>query len=198
MSELLLIRHGETEWSRSGQHTSWTDLPLTARGEEQARELGPLLAGRTVALTLVSPMGRARRTAELAGLTRTEVEPDLGEWDYGGYEGVRTADIHRTRPEWFLFTDGVPPGPEGHPGESPEEVGARADRVLDRLAPRLQADDGDVALVGHAHFLRVLTARRLGLPASAGALFTFETGAVGVLGTEHDRPAVVAWNTRTP
>ncbi|MEU7482547.1 histidine phosphatase family protein [Streptomyces sp. NPDC042319] len=198
MSELLLIRHGETEWSRSGQHTSWTDLPLTARGEEQARELGPLLAGRTVALTLVSPMGRARRTAELAGLTRTEVEPDLGEWDYGGYEGVRTADIHRTRPEWFLFTDGVPPGPEGHPGESPEEVGARADRVLARLAPRLQADDGDVALVGHAHFLRVLTARRLGLPASAGALFTFETGAVGVLGTEHDRPAVVAWNTRTP
>ncbi|MFI9030450.1 histidine phosphatase family protein [Streptomyces sp. NPDC053560] len=198
MSELLLIRHGETEWSRSGQHTSWTDLPLTARGEEQARELGPLLAGRTVALTVVSPMGRARRTAELAGLTRTEVDPDLGEWDYGGYEGVRTADIHRTRPEWFLFTDGVPPGPEGHPGESPEEVGARADRVLDRLAPRLQADDGDVALVGHAHFLRVLTARRLGLPPSAGALFTFETGAVGVLGTEHDRPAVVAWNTRTP
>ncbi|MGI5468576.1 histidine phosphatase family protein [Streptomyces sp. CA-132043] len=198
MSELLLIRHGETEWSRSGQHTSWTDLPLTARGEEQARELGPLLAGRTVALTLVSPMGRSRRTAELAGLTRTEVDPDLGEWDYGGYEGVRTADIHRTRPDWFLFTDGVPPGPEGHPGESPEEVGARADRVLARLAPRLRADDGDVALVGHAHFLRVLTARRLGLPASAGALFTFETGAVGVLGTEHDRPAVVAWNTRTP
>ncbi|POX36705.1 histidine phosphatase family protein [Streptomyces sp. Ru73] len=199
MSELLLIRHGETEWSRSGQHTSWTDLPLTGRGEEQARELGPLLAGRKVGLTLVSPMARARRTAELAGLTRFEVEPDLMEWDYGAYEGVCTVDIHRTRPEWFLFTDGVPPGPEGHPGESPEEVGARADRVLARLAPRLAADgDGDVALVGHAHFLRVLTARRLGLPASAGALFTFETGAVGVLGTEHDRPAVVAWNTRTP
>ncbi|WP_030618312.1 histidine phosphatase family protein [Streptomyces sclerotialus] len=198
MSELLLIRHGETEWSRSGQHTSWTDLPLTERGEEQAREVGPLLTGRTVALTLVSPMARARRTAELAGLARAEVDPDLVEWDYGAYEGVRTADIHRTRPEWFLFTDGVPAGPEGHPGESPEQVGARADRVLARLAPRLAADDGDVVLVGHAHFLRVLTARRLGLPASAGALFTFETGAVGVLGTEHDRPAVVAWNTRTP
>ncbi|WP_030249220.1 histidine phosphatase family protein [Streptomyces violens] len=198
MSELLLIRHGETEWSRSGQHTSWTDLPLTERGVEQARELGPLLAARKVALTLVSPMIRARRTAELAGLTDAEVDSDLVEWDYGGYEGVRTADIHRTRPEWFLFTDGVAPGPEGHPGETPEQVGARADRVLARLAPRRAAADGDVALVGHAHFLRVLAARQLGLPASAGALFTFETGAIGVLGTEHDRPAVVAWNTRTP
>lgn len=198
MSELLLIRHGETEWSRSGQHTSWTDLPLTERGEEQARSLRPLLAGRKIGLTWVSPMGRARTTAELAGLTDFQVEPDLVEWDYGGYEGISTAEIHRTRPEWFLFTDGVAPGPEEHPGESPEQIGARADRVLARLAPRLAADDGDVALVAHAHFLRVLTARRLGLPPSAGASFTFETGAVGVLGTEHDRPAVVAWNTRTP
>lgn len=198
MSELLLIRHGETEWSRGGQHTSWTDLPLTAVGEEQARALRPLLSGRTIGDVVTSPMARALRTAELAGLTPTHVDPDLREWDYGGYEGITTAEIQRERPDWFLFTDGAAPGPAEHPGESPEQVGARADRVLARLAPRL-ADEhgGDVVLVAHAHLLRVLAARRLGLPAAAGALFTFETGAVGVLGTEHGRPAVLAWNART-
>lgn len=197
MSELLLVRHGETEWSRNGRHTSWTDLPLTANGEEQARALRPLLSDRKIGQVCASPRARALRTAELAGLPEPEIDPDLREWDYGGYEGIATAEIHRERPGWYLFSDGVPPGPEGHPGESPDEVGARADRVLARLAPQLDADDGDVVLVGHAHFSRVLAARRLGLPASAGGLFTFETGAVCVLGTEHDRPAVVAWNARS-
>ncbi|TSB18189.1 histidine phosphatase family protein [Streptomyces benahoarensis] len=196
MSELLLVRHGETEWSRDGRHTSWTDLPLTAEGEEQARALRPLLAHRRIASVRVSPMARARRTAELAGLDGARTDDGLREWDYGGYEGISTPDIQRERPEWFLFTDGTVPGPDGHPGESPEEVGARADAVLARVLPLLAADDGDVALVAHAHFLRVLTARRLGLPPSAGALFTFGTGAVGILGTEHGRPAVVAWNAR--
>lgn len=197
MSELLLIRHGETEWSRSGRHTSWTDLPLTATGEEQARALGPLLSGRKIGQVYASPMVRALRTAELAGLARPEIDAELREWDYGGYEDIATAEIHRGRPGWYLFTDGVAPGPVAHPGESPEQIGARADRVLARIAPRLDADEGDVALVAHAHFLRVLTARRLGLPPAAGGLFTFETGAVGVLGTEHGRPAVVAWNARS-
>ncbi|MGV9343183.1 histidine phosphatase family protein [Streptomyces sp. NPDC003688] len=147
MGDLLLVRHGETEWSLSGQHTSWTDLPLTARGEEQARSLAPLLAGRDFAVALTSPMGRARDTARLAGLTATETDPDLVEWDYGGYEGVKTVDIHRTRPDWNLWTDGVTPGPEGHPGESPEQIGARADRVLARIDKALQEEGGDVILV---------------------------------------------------
>ncbi|MFG2137520.1 histidine phosphatase family protein [Streptomyces sp. NPDC048650] len=197
MSELLLIRHGETEWSRNGRHTGRTDLPLTTAGEEQARALRPLLSDRKIRQVYASPMRRALRTAELAGLAQPQVEPGLHEWDYGGYEGISTAEIHRSRPGWYLFSDGVAPGPAEHPGESPEQVGARADRVLARIVPQLEADEGDVALVGHAHFLRVLTARRLGLPAAAGGLFTFETGAVGVLGTEHDRPAVVAWNARS-
>ncbi|MFE0189552.1 histidine phosphatase family protein [Streptomyces sp. NPDC058989] len=197
MSELLLVRHGETEWSRNGRHTGWTDLPLTAHGEEQARALRPLLSGRKIAQVYASPMVRALRTAELAGLALPRIDPDLREWDYGGYEGITTAEIHRERPGWYLFSDGVAPGPDAHPGESPEQVGARADRVLARIAPQLRAGKGDVALVAHAHFLRVLAARRLGLPAGAGGLFTFETGTVGVLGTEHDRPAVVAWNARS-
>ncbi|MBZ4318047.1 histidine phosphatase family protein [Streptomyces huiliensis] len=198
MSELLLVRHGETEWSRDGLHTSWTDLPLTARGERQAAALRPLLAERRVAHVLASPRARALRTAELAGLRDVRVEPDLREWDYGGYEGITTAEIHKERPDWFLFDDGVVPGPDGHPGETPAEVGARADRVLARIAPWLAADDGDVVLVAHAHFLRVLTARRLGLPPSAGALFRLDTGTVSRIGTEHDRPALVAWNTPAP
>ncbi|MEU4149053.1 histidine phosphatase family protein [Streptomyces sp. NPDC026659] len=194
MGDLLLVRHGETEWSLSGQHTSWTDLPLTARGEEQARSLAPLLAGRDFAVALTSPMGRARDTARLAGLTGTEPDPDLVEWDYGGYEGVKTVDIHRTRPDWNLWTDGVTPGPEGHPGESPEQIGARADRVLARIDKALQEEGGDVVLVAHAHFLRVLTARRLGLPAADGRLFQLATGTVSRLSTEHGRPVIVEWN----
>jgi probable phosphoglycerate mutase len=194
MGDLLLIRHGETEWSVSGRHTGFTDLPLTQHGEEQAKSLAPLLAGRTFALTLTSPLGRALRTAELAGLTGAVTDPDLHEWDYGAYEGVTTVDIHRTRPDWDLWTDGVPPGPHGFPGESPEQVGERADRVLSRVSEALGS--GEVVLVAHGHFLRVLTARRLGLPPADGRLFRLETGTVSRLSTEHGRPVIAEWNTR--
>ncbi|MFI9564711.1 histidine phosphatase family protein [Streptomyces rishiriensis] len=194
MGDLLLVRHGETEWSRSGQHTSFTDLPLTAHGEEQAKSLAALLSGRTFALALTSPLHRAIRTAELAGVAGISVEPDLHEWDYGGYEGVTTVDIHRTRPDWDLWTHGVPPDPQGRPGESPEQIGRRADRVLARVDPAL--DEGDVVLVAHSHFLRVLTARRLGLPPAEGRLFQLATGTVSRLSTEHERPVIAEWNVR--
>ncbi|MEU0200961.1 MULTISPECIES: histidine phosphatase family protein [unclassified Streptomyces] len=194
MGDLLLVRHGETEWSRSGQHTSFTDLPLTRRGEEQAKSLAPLLAGRPFALVLTSPLGRAARTAELAGLTGAVTDPDLHEWYYGAYEGITTDEIHRGRPDWDLWTDGGPAGPDGEPGESPEQVGERADRVLSRVAEALP--DGDVVLVAHGHFLRVLTARRLGLPPSEGRLFRLETGTVSRLSTEHGRPVIQEWNIR--
>jgi probable phosphoglycerate mutase len=194
VGDLLLVRHGETEWSRSGQHTSFTDLPLTPRGEEQATSLAPLLAGRSFALVLTSPLGRAVRTAELAGLTGTVRDADLHEWHYGAYEGVTTEEIHRTHPDWDLWTDGGPPGPDGEPGESPEEVGERADRVLARAEKSLP--DGDVMLVAHGHFLRVLTARRLGLSPAEGRLFRLETGTVCRLSAEHGRPVIAEWNIR--
>ncbi|MFB7917424.1 histidine phosphatase family protein [Streptomyces sp. NPDC056061] len=199
MGELILIRHGETEWSRSGQHTSYTDLPLTPLGELQARALAPLLAERRIALTLVSPSVRARRTAELAGLVAPRITPELHEWDYGGYEGVTTDEIRRTRPDWNLWTDGVAPGPGAHPGETPEEVGVRADRVLAEAAEAARRDaDQDIALVAHSHFLRVLTARYLGLTPAEGTLFQLATGAVSRLGTEHSRPVITAWNVALP
>ncbi|CDR10139.1 histidine phosphatase family protein [Streptomyces iranensis] len=195
MAELLLVRHGETEWSRAHKHTSWTDLPLTGRGEEQARALRGPLAARKIGLILVSPMDRALRTARLAGLEDLTVESDLREWDYGGYEGITTDEIHRTRPDWNLWTDGVPSAGPDHPGESPERIGDRVDRVLARIAPELESADGaDVVLVAHGHVLRVLTARRLGLPPAAGALFRLDTATVSRLGSEHGRPAMVAWN----
>ncbi|GGQ92989.1 histidine phosphatase family protein [Streptomyces pilosus] len=193
MGDLLLARHGETEWSRTGRHTGCTDLPLTERGEGQAGSLARLLADRSFGLVLTSPLLRARRTAELAGLTGAVPEPDLREWDYGGYEGVTTAEIRRTRPGWDLWTDGVPPGPE-FPGESPEQVGERVDRVLSRVAGAL--DGGDVMLVAHGHLLRVLTARRLGLPPADGRLFRLETGTLCRLSLEHGSPVVAEWNTR--
>ncbi|GAA4084242.1 MULTISPECIES: histidine phosphatase family protein [Streptomyces] len=195
MGELILVRHGETEWSRSGQHTSYTDLPLTAHGEEQARAVAPLLADRPIGLALVSPLQRALHTAELAGLKNACITPDLHEWDYGGYEGITTDEIHRTRPDWDLWTDGVAPGPADHPGESPAEVGARADRVLAEADAALRASEDDVVLIAHSHFLRALTARYLGLPASGGALFVLDTGALSRLGREHGRPVLTAWNT---
>ncbi|GAB3174087.1 histidine phosphatase family protein [Streptomyces incanus] len=193
MGDLLLARHGETEWSRSGRHTGHTDLPLTEDGEAQARALAPLVADRSLALVLTSPLVRARRTAELAGLSRALTEPDLREWDYGGYEGVTTADIRRTRPDWDLWTDGVPAGPE-FPGESPGQVGERADRVLSAVAGALGT--GDVLLVAHGHLLRVLTARRLGLPPADGRLFRLETGTLSRLSLEHGSPVVAEWNIR--
>ncbi|MGW1891461.1 histidine phosphatase family protein [Streptomyces sp. NPDC002004] len=196
MGDLLLVRHGETEWSLSGRHTGLTDIPLTERGRDNARELAPLLATYRIGAAFASPMKRAQETARLAGLKGVYTDPDLHEWDYGGYEGITTAEIHRTRPDWFLFRDGVAPGPPDRPGESPEEVGERADRVLTRVDRTLSDSDGDVVLVAHGHFLRVLTARRLGLPASGGALFQLATGTVCRLGTEHDRPVVAEWNVR--
>ncbi|MEW1718061.1 histidine phosphatase family protein [Streptomyces sp. NPDC093109] len=198
MGELILIRHGETTWSRSGRHTSYTDLPLTGQGEGQARALAPLLAERRIGLTLVSPLARARRTAELAGLDGPRITPGLHEWNYGAYEGVTTAEIHRTRPGWDLWTDGVAPGPAEQPGESPEEVGRRADGVLDEALEALRSADDDVALVSHGHFLRVLTARYLGLAPAAGALFLLATGTLSRLGTEHDRPVITGWNLALP
>lgn len=195
VGDLLLVRHGETEWSRSGRHTSFTDLPLTDRGREHARALAPLLAGQRIAAAFTSPLRRARETAELIGLGNARVDPDLHEWDYGGYEGITTTDIQRTRPDWFLFTDGVAPGPPEHPGESPEDVGARADRMLAKADAALAAADGGaVALVAHGHVLRVLTARRLGLPPSSGALFQMATGTLARLSTEHGRPVLAGWN----
>ncbi|MEV0661909.1 histidine phosphatase family protein [Actinomadura luteofluorescens] len=196
MGELILVRHGETEWSRARRHTGRTDLPLTARGEEQARALRGALAGRTIARTLVSPAERARRTAELAGLRTDEIDPDLWEWDYGGYEGLSTRTIREKRPGWFLWDDGVVPGDADHPGETAERVGERADAVLARARPLLAG--GDVALVAHGHVLRVLTARWLDLEPALGRLFALDTGTVSALGSEHDRPVVRAWNVPAP
>ncbi|MFD8561766.1 histidine phosphatase family protein [Streptosporangium canum] len=190
MNEMILLRHGETEWSRDGRHTGRTDLPLTDKGDNQARALAPLVKGRTFDLTLVSPALRARRTAELAGLTDYETDPDLWEWDYGGYEGITTPDIRETRPGWFLWRDGVIPGDAEHPGESAREVGARADRVV----ARARAVDGDVVLVAHGHFLRVLCARWLGLPPENGRHFRLDTGTYSRLGYERDEPVVLTWN----
>jgi probable phosphoglycerate mutase len=198
MGDLLLVRHGETEWSRSGRHTGLTDLPLTEQGRAEARRLVPLIREQRIKTAFVSPLRRARETAELIGLREAQVDADLCEWDYGGYEGVTTADIQRNRPGWFLFTDGVVPGPPEHPGETPEQVGERADRMLAKVEAALAGTEGCVVLVAHGHFLRVLTARRLGLPPSHGALFQLVTGTVCRLGTEHGRPVVAGWNVRPP
>ncbi|MGW2645323.1 histidine phosphatase family protein [Streptomyces sp. NPDC001393] len=196
MGDLFLVRHGETEWSRSGRHTGWTDVPLTEHGREEARRLGPLIRSHRIAAAFVSPLHRARETAELIGIPDARVDTDLREWDYGGYEGVTTVEIQRSRPGWFLFTDGVAPGPPEHPGETPEQVGKRADRMLAKADAALAGTGGDVVLIAHGHFLRVLTARRLGLPPQQGALFQLATGTLCRLGTEHERPVVAGWNIR--
>ena len=196
MGDVILIRHGATEWSRDGRHTSYTDLPLLPEGETQVHALAPLLAQRDIGLTLCSPMRRARDTAKLAGLDPVRIDEDMHEWDYGGYEGISTVEIHRTRPGWNLWADGVPPGPDGHPGETPGQIGARADRVLATVDAALRSSSQDVALVAHAHFLRVFTARYLGLPPAAGALFMLATGTMSRLGAEHEQPAVASWNER--
>jgi len=192
VGEIIVLRHGQTEWSLSGQHTGVTDLPLLPEGEDQARALRTSLADRPLVEVWVSPRQRARRTAELAGLTATRIDDDLVEMDYGGYEGRTTADISaelgRT---WSVWRDR---GPAGSPGESPGDVGVRVDRVLDRARARLA--DGDVALVAHGHVLRILTARWLRLDPEAGALFALPAGSYGVLGHEHSRPVLTAWGMR--
>lgn len=202
MGDLVLLRHGQTEWSLAGKHTGRTDIPLTAHGETSAASLAPLLAKRQFAAVFTSPASRAVKTGVLAGLdgagpggtgrVPVKQDPDLWEWDYGGYEGMTTAQIQEQRPGWYLWRDGVVPGDARHPGESVESVGARADRVLARAAAFLR--DGDVALVAHGHVLRVLTARWLALPAAGGRLFRLDTGTVGTLGTEHAEPVILTWN----
>jgi broad specificity phosphatase PhoE len=192
MGELILLRHGETEWSASGQHTGRTDIPLTARGEAAAAALAPALARRPIRAAFTSPASRAVRTAELAGLHDAKPDPDLQEWDYGGYEGRTTLQIQQDRPGWYLWRDGVIPGDAAHPGETVAQVGARADAVLARVRPLLA--DGDVALVAHGHILRVLTARWLELAPDGGRLFRLDTGTISSLGTEHDYPVITAWN----
>ncbi|MFF1487095.1 histidine phosphatase family protein [Streptomyces sp. NPDC058319] len=198
MGDLFLVRHGETAWSRSGRHTGRTDVPLTEHGREEARRLVPLIRSHRIGAAFVSPLQRARETAELIGVPDARIDADLREWDYGGYEGVTTPEIQRTRPGWFLFTDGVAPGPPEHPGETVEQVGERADRMLAKVDAAFANTEGVVLLVAHGHFLRVLTARRLGLPPASGALFQLATGTVCRLGTEHDRPVVAGWNIRPP
>ncbi len=184
---VYLARHGETAWTISGQHTSLTDIPLNAQGEEQAARLGERLQGLRFAAVLTSPLHRARRTCELAGFGPVaDVEPDLLEWNYGAYEGRRSADIHRERPDWDLFRDGGPGG------ESPEDVGARADRVVRRV----RTTDGDVLLFSSGHFLRVLAARWLGLEPEAGRFFLLSTASLSAVGYEHDRsqPVIRLWD----
>jgi probable phosphoglycerate mutase len=192
MSELVLVRHGETEWSASGKHTGVSDIPLTPAGEHQVSALRPLLDGRRFGLVLTSPRRRARRTAELLGWADYEVDPDLAEWDYGGYEGRTTAEISAElgRP-WRIWTDPVPPG--ATPGERIEQVAQRADRVLARVTPLLSAGQA-VALVGHGHHLRVLAARWLGLAPRAGALLALSAGSMSGLGYEHDQRVILYWS----
>jgi broad specificity phosphatase PhoE len=208
MGELILLRHGQTEWSAAGKHTGRTDIPLTTAGEASASALRELLAlrvadGSPIVAVLTSPASRAVRTAALAGLggpdgkgsvsgVEPETDADLWEWDYGGYEGLTTSQIQVERPGWYLWRDGVIPGDAAHPGETVEQVGARVDRVLARVRPLLPA--GDVALVAHGHVLRVLVARYLGLNSVDGRLFRLDTGTVSTLGAEHDEPVVVTWN----
>ncbi|MGW3202686.1 histidine phosphatase family protein [Streptomyces sp. NPDC001135] len=193
MGELILIRHGQTEWSLSGQHAGRTDVPLTDAGEAAARALAPKLAGRPLVAVFSSPLSRAVRTAELAGLTGARPDPDLIEWDYGGYEGMTAAQIRRTRPGWDLWRDGVVPGDAAHPGERLAQVAARTDAVLDRIRPLLS--DGDVAVVAHGHLARVLTVRWLGLDASAARLLGHpHPGTLSVLATEDEQPFISSWN----
>ncbi len=191
--QLWLIRHGETEWSKARLHTGRTDVPLTEVGEAQARGLRPMLRGLRPALVLVSPRQRARRTAELAGLAELaplETCADLAEWEYGEYEGRTTPQIRAERPGWTIWS-GDPPG-----GETAAQVGARADAVLARVRPALAS--GDVVVVAHGHFGRVLAARWLGLEPTGGRLFALEPAAPCVLDVEHDLPVVFRWNLPSP
>lgn len=182
---IYFARHGETAWSVSGQHTGLTDLPLTARGERNAKRLGERLHGLTFAKVLTSPSQRARRTCQLAGFCASaHVDRDLSEWNYGEYEGRRTAEIHAERPDWQLFRDGCPGG------ESPEQVGARADRIVSCL----RATRGDVLIFSSGHFLRVLAARWLGLEPAGGKLLILSTASLSIVGYENNQSAIRLWN----
>jgi probable phosphoglycerate mutase len=183
--EIWLIRHGETAWSLSGQHTGRTDLPLTPAGETHAGEIGRELAGRPFALVLTSPLQRARETCRLAGYGGVaQVEPDLSEWDYGAYEGRTSAQIQESVPGWNIWTSPVPQG------ETIQQVAARASRVIERAAKA----GGDVALFAHGHVLRILTACWLGLPSDGGRLFALGTASVSVLGYERETRVISQWN----
>jgi len=189
LPSVFLARHGETAWSVSGQHTGHTDLPLTGHGEANARRLGEGLRHASFDAVFTSPLQRARRTCELAGFAeRAELDPDLVEWDYGNYEGLRTAEIRAKRPDWRLFRDGCPGG------ESVEQISARADRVI----ARWRKLDATILAFSSGHILRVIAARWLGMPAAAGAYLVLGTGSLSQLGYDHDRsePAIRLWNDR--
>ena len=182
---IVLVRHGETEWSLSGQHTSRTDLPLTEKGRERAQRLPPALGGWDFSLVLTSPLLRARETCEIAGYAeRAEICEDLREWDYGDYEGLTTPQIRETNPGWNLWTEGCPGG------EHPADVGARADRAIERL----RSGDGDALAFAHGHIFRVLTARWLRMEPAAGARFALKTGTICELGYERETEVVQLWN----
>jgi probable phosphoglycerate mutase len=182
--ELWIVRHGETEWSAAGRHTSTTDVELTGVGEEAARALGERLAGTQFDLVLTSPRERARRTAVLAGFAAAQVDDDLAEWAYGDYEGVTTSTIRQTVPGWTVWTH---PSPGG---ETAEEVGRR----LDRVVARVRRHGGRVLVFGHGHASRVLAARWLDQPVAEGRFFRLDTATVSVLGYEHESPVVARWN----
>jgi probable phosphoglycerate mutase len=183
--EIVLARHGETKWSRDRRHTGRTDIPLTENGREQARALGQALGEWSFGRVLASPLQRALETCRLAGLGEAaETSDDLLEWDYGEYEGITTAEIRQSRPDWYLWRDGCPGG------ESPEDVARRADRVIAAIA----GSDADVALFAHGHILRAIAARWLGLGAEGGALLALGTGTLSVLGYERETRVITRWN----
>jgi len=191
LPEIHLVRHGETAWTESRRHTGLTDIPLTERGESQARRLGEHLRGGTYAHVLTSPLQRARRTCELVGFGAVaQIDADLVEWNYGEYDGLTRAEILEQRPGWQLFRDGCPGG------ESVAEVGARADRVV----ARLRAIDEDALLFSSGHFMRAVAARWLGLDASCGGLYVLGTATLSILGYEHDKtdPVIRLWNDVRP
>ncbi|HEY2769677.1 MAG TPA: histidine phosphatase family protein [Solirubrobacteraceae bacterium] len=181
---IVLVRHGETEWSLSGQHTSRTDLPLLEEGQKRAKVVGGELAGRSFALVVSSPYRRARETAELAGFAEPEIWDDLHEWAYGEYEGLTTPEIREQNPEWNLWTDGCPGG------ESPAQIAARADGVL----ARLREADGDALVFAHGHILRVTAARWMEMDVTAGARLALSAGAVSELGYERETQVIRRWN----
>jgi broad specificity phosphatase PhoE len=183
--EVWLLRHAETEWSRTGKHTGRTDIALTDAGREVARKLGERLGGEDFAVVLCSPLSRARETAQLAGLECSGLRDDLLEWDYGEYEGLTTPEIRQDRPGWFLWRDGVPGG------EMPDEVAARCDRVV----ADVRAIEGRVALIAHGHILRALAARWIDAPVDVGGRLHLGTGTVSVLAYEREVAVISRWNT---